>query len=83
LLPDAGCDTVVVAGSGRESDLGTWEEGSAMLASVLAAAVVVVVVVLAYVTDVLAAQERVQVWRLARAGRSRGAHQRNRNSRRS
>jgi hypothetical protein len=52
-----------------------------MLASVLAVAVVVVVVVLAYVTDVLAARERVEVWRLARAGRSRGAHERSRRSR--
>lgn len=47
-----------------------------MLASVLAAAVVVVVVVLAYVTDVLAARERVEVWRLPRPGRTRGAHER-------
>jgi len=47
-----------------------------MLASVLAVAVVVVVVVLAYVTDVLVARERVEVWRLGRAGRSRGAHER-------
>lgn len=47
-----------------------------MLASVLAVAVVVVVVVLAYVTDVLAARERVEVWRLARVSRSRGAHER-------
>jgi uncharacterized protein HemY len=47
-----------------------------MLASVLAVAVVVVVVVLAYVTDVLAARERVEAWRLARPGRPRGAHER-------
>lgn len=47
-----------------------------MLASVVAVAVVVVVVVLAYVTDVLAARERVEVWRVARTGRSRGAHER-------
>jgi hypothetical protein len=47
-----------------------------MLASVLAAAVVVVVVVLAYVTDVLAARERVEAWRLARADHLRGAHER-------
>jgi hypothetical protein len=52
-----------------------------MLASVLAVAVVVVVVVLAYVTDVLAARERVEVWRLARASRPRGAHERSRRSR--
>jgi hypothetical protein len=51
-----------------------------MLASVLAVAVVVVVVVLAYVTDVLAARERVEVWRLARTTRSRGAHERSRRS---
>jgi uncharacterized protein HemY len=47
-----------------------------MLASVLAVAVVVVVVVLAYVTDVLAARERVEGWRLSRPGRPRGAHER-------
>jgi hypothetical protein len=48
-----------------------------MLASVVAAAVVIVVVVLAYVTDVLAARERVEAWRLARgAERPRGAHER-------
>jgi hypothetical protein len=47
-----------------------------VLASVVAVAVVVVVVVLAYVTDVLAARERVEVWRVARTGRSRGAHER-------
>jgi hypothetical protein len=47
-----------------------------MLASVLAAAVVVVVVVLAYVTDVLAARERVEAWRLARTDHPRGAHER-------
>jgi hypothetical protein len=48
-----------------------------MLASVLAVAVVIVVVVLAYVTDVLAARERVEAWRLARAvDRPRGAHER-------
>jgi hypothetical protein len=47
-----------------------------MLASVLAVTVVIVVVVLAYVTDVLAARERVEIWRPARAGRSRGAHER-------
>jgi hypothetical protein len=53
-----------------------------MLASVLAVAVVVVVVVLAYVTDVLAARERVEVWRRAMPGRSQGAHERSRRSRR-
>jgi hypothetical protein len=47
-----------------------------MLASVLAVTVVVVVVVLAYVTDVLAARERVEVWRLSRANWPRGAHER-------
>jgi hypothetical protein len=47
-----------------------------MVASVLAVAVAIVVVVLAYVTDVLAARERVESWRLARTGRSRGAHER-------
>jgi hypothetical protein len=47
-----------------------------MLASVLAVAAVIVVVVLGYVTDVLAARERVEVWRLARASRLRGAHER-------
>jgi hypothetical protein len=50
-----------------------------MLAGVLAVAVVVVVVVLAYVTDVLAARERVEGWRLPRTPRprpTRGAHER-------
>ena len=47
-----------------------------MLAGVLAVAVVIVVVVLAYVTDVLAARERVEGWRLARAVQPRGAHER-------
>ena len=48
-----------------------------MLASVVAAAVVIAVVVLAYVTDVLAARERVEAWRLARAtDRPQGAHER-------
>ena len=44
-----------------------------MLADVLAATVVVTVVVLAYVTDVLAARERLERWRLDRADGSRGA----------
>jgi uncharacterized protein HemY len=48
-----------------------------MLAGVVAVAVVVVVVVLAYVTDVLAAHQRVEGWRLARTPRpTRGAHER-------
>jgi hypothetical protein len=47
-----------------------------MLAGVLAVAVVIVVVVLAYVTDVLAARERVEGWHLTRGPRSRGAHER-------
>ena len=47
-----------------------------MLASILAAAVVVAVVALAFVTDVLAARERVEVRRLSRGGTSRGAHER-------
>jgi hypothetical protein len=51
-----------------------------MLAGVLAVAVVFTVVVLAYVTDVLAARERVEVWRLARANRPRGMHERGRRS---
>jgi hypothetical protein len=50
-----------------------------VLASVLAVAVVIVVVVLAYVTDVLAAREQVEAWRLARADRPpQGAHERRR-----
>ena len=49
-----------------------------MLASVLAAAVVVAVIVLAFVTDVLAAREQVQVRRLRNARSSRGAHERDR-----
>jgi hypothetical protein len=51
-----------------------------MLAGILAVAVVLTVVVLAYVTDVLAAREWVEVWRLARADRPRGAHERGRRS---
>ena len=48
-----------------------------MLAGVVAVTVVVVVVVLAYVTDVLAARERVEGWRLTRTPRpTRGAHER-------
>jgi uncharacterized protein HemY len=49
-----------------------------MLAGIVAVAVVVVVVVLAYLTDVLAARERVEGWRLPRAARPRGAHERRR-----
>jgi hypothetical protein len=52
---------------------GRWEEGSVMLAGVLAVTVVVTVVVLAYVTDVLAAHERVERWPLDGADGSRGA----------
>jgi hypothetical protein len=52
-----------------------------VLASILAAAVVVTVVVLAFVTDLLAAREQVQVKRL-RFFRPRGAHERNRRRRR-
>jgi hypothetical protein len=52
---------------------GRWEEGSVMLAGVLAVTVVVTVVVLAYVTDVLAARERVERWRLDRTDGPRGA----------
>ena len=52
-----------------------------MLASILAVAVVVTVVVLAFVTDLLAAREQVQVRRL-RDRRPRGAHERNRRQRR-
>jgi hypothetical protein len=51
-----------------------------VLASILAAAVVVTVVVLAFVTDLLAAREQVQVKRLHY--RLRGAHERNRGRRR-
>jgi uncharacterized membrane protein YcjF (UPF0283 family) len=47
-----------------------------MLAGILGVTVVLTVVVLAYVTDVLAAREWVEVWRLARANRPRGAHER-------
>jgi hypothetical protein len=50
-----------------------------VLASVVAAAAVVVaVVVLAFVTDVLAAREQIQVRRLRNARSSRGAHERDR-----
>lgn len=49
-----------------------------MLASILAVAVVVTVVVLAFVTDLLAAREQVQVRRLRDFHRPRGAHERNR-----
>jgi hypothetical protein len=52
-----------------------------VLASILAAAVVVTVVVLAFVTDLLAAREQVQVKRL-HYFRPRGAHERNRGRRR-
>jgi hypothetical protein len=51
-----------------------------MLAGILAVAVVLTVVVLAYVTDVLAAREWVEVWRLPRTDRPRGAHERARRS---
>jgi uncharacterized membrane protein YcjF (UPF0283 family) len=51
-----------------------------MLAGILAVAAVLTVVVLAYVTDVLAAREWVEVWRLARADRPHGAHERGRRS---
>jgi hypothetical protein len=51
-----------------------------MLVGILAVAVVLTVVVLAYVTDVLAAREWVEVWRLARANRPRGTHERGRRS---
>jgi hypothetical protein len=73
---------VVAAGPERELCTTGYhlEEDSAMLAGVLAGAVVLTVVVLAYVTDVLAARERVEVWRLARADRPRGAHERGRRS---
>ena len=47
-----------------------------MLAGILGVVVVLTVVVLAYVTDVLAARERVEVWRLATANRPRGMHER-------
>jgi hypothetical protein len=47
-----------------------------VLASVLAVAVVLVVAVLAYVTDVLAARERVEACRLARTDRPLGADER-------
>jgi hypothetical protein len=47
-----------------------------MLASVVAVAVLIVVVVLGYVTDVVAARERVELLRLARVSRPRGAHER-------
>jgi hypothetical protein len=53
-----------------------------MLAGVVAVTVVVVVVVLAYVTDVLAARERVEGWRPARTIRPRGAHERRAHQRR-
>lgn len=49
-----------------------------MLASIFAVAVVVTVVVLAFVTDLLAAREQVQVRRLRDFRRPRGAHERNR-----
>ena len=55
-----------------------WEEGSAVLASVVAAGVVVAVIVLAFVTDVLAAREQAQVRRLRSVRSSRGAHERDR-----
>jgi hypothetical protein len=47
-----------------------------VLASVLAVAVVLVVAVLAYVTDVLAARERVEACRLARTDHPLGADER-------
>jgi uncharacterized membrane protein len=52
--------------------------GSVVLASVVAAVVVVAVIVLAFVTDVLAAREQVQVRRLRRPRSARGAHERDR-----
>jgi hypothetical protein len=52
-----------------------------VLASILGAAVVVAVVVLAFVTDVLAAREQVQVRGLQDGRPTRGAHERDRRRR--